>query len=433
MTVRRTTNQGLSFLDVTTPLCTASLCLQGAHLTSWKPAGHEECLFLSPNAAFVPGKAIRGGIPVCWPWFGPREGAPSHGIARTSEWHLHHQEMDKCGNVLLSLAFYPEDEIKSAGIVELDVPRRYLEVREAVTIETKGGSILTILPSKQFRVSVTCVGPENRITQYFDSVITPETYEKELAPARTFTFYEDIKPLLEKGLIKGGSLENAVVIRGEELMSKEPMRFINEFARHKAMDLIGDLTLCGKPILGHVIAIKPGHGPNTELTAKLKKEHHRNQQMAPNPVNVPYGDAVLDINEVMSLLPHRYPFLMVDRIIGFEGETKCRGLKNLTMNELFFQGHFPGHPVMPGVLQVEAMAQVASIVMLRQPGNASKLGYFMSADKVKFRRVVVPGDTLIIEAELTKMRGNIGQATARCLVNGQVVSEAELKFGLQDA
>lgn len=323
--------------------------------------------------------------------------------------------------------------IKSAGIVELDVPRRYLEVREAVTIETKGGSILTILPSKQFRVSVTCVGPENRITQYFDSVITPETYEKELAPARTFTFYEDIKPLLEKGLIKGGSLENAVVIRGEELMSKEPMRFINEFARHKAMDLIGDLTLCSKPILGHVIAIKPGHGPNTELTAKLKKEHHRNQQMAPNPVNVPYGDAVLDINEVMSLLPHRYPFLMVDRIIGFEGETKCRGLKNLTMNELFFQGHFPGHPVMPGVLQVEAMAQVASIVMLRQPGNASKLGYFMSADKVKFRRVVVPGDTLIIEAELTKMRGNIGQATARCLVNGQVVSEAELKFGLQDA
>ena len=323
--------------------------------------------------------------------------------------------------------------IKSAGIVELDVPRRYLEVREAVTIETKGGSILTILPSKQFRVSVTCVGPENRITQYFDSVITPETYEKELAPARTFTFYEDIKPLLEKGLIKGGSLENAVVIRGEELMSKEPMRFINEFARHKAMDLIGDLTRCGNPILGHVIAIKPGHGPNTELTAKLKKEHHRNQQMAPNPVNVPYGDAVLDINEVMSLLPHRYPFLMVDRIIGFEGETKCRGLKNLTMNELFFQGHFPGHPVMPGVLQVEAMAQVASIVMLRQPGNASKLGYFMSADKVKFRRVVVPGDTLIIEAELTKMRGNIGQATARCLVNGQVVSEAELKFGLQDA
>lgn len=322
--------------------------------------------------------------------------------------------------------------IKSAGIVELDAPRRYLEVREAVTIETRGGSILTILPSKQFRVSVTCVGPENRITQYFDAVITPETYEKELAPARTFTFYEDIKPLLEKGLIKGGSLENAVVIRGEELMSKEPMRFINEFARAQGHGPHRGPVPVRQAHPGPRDRHQAGHGPNTELTAKLKKEHKRNLQLMPNPVNVPYGDAVLDINEVMSLLPHRYPFLMVDRIVGFEGETKCRGLKNLTMNELFFQGHFPGHPVMPGVLQVEAMAQVASIVMLRQPGNASKIGYFMSADKVKFRHPVVPGDCLIIEAELVKMRGNIGQAIGRCLVNGQVVSEAELKFGLQD-
>ncbi len=323
--------------------------------------------------------------------------------------------------------------IKRAGIVELDVPRRYLEVREAVTIETKTGSILTILPSKEFRVSVTCVGPENRITQYFDCVVNPENYEKEFSPARTFCFYEDIKPLLEKGLIKGGSLENAVVIRGDELMSKEPMRFNNEFARHKAMDLVGDLTLCGYPILGHVIAIMPGHGPNTQLTAKLKKLFTQNLQRAPKPISIPYGDTVLEINEVMKLLPHRYPFLMVDRIIGFEGDTKCRGLKNLTMNELFFQGHFPNHPVMPGVLQVEAMAQVASIVMLRQPGNANKIGYFMSADKVKFRRPVVPGDTLIIEAELAKVRGAFGQGVARSLLNGREVSEAELKFGLQDA
>ncbi len=322
--------------------------------------------------------------------------------------------------------------IKQAGVVEQDAPRRYWEVREAITIENKNGSILTILPSKKFRVSVTCVGPENRITQYFDTVVNPETFEKELAPARTFTFYEDIKPLLEKGLIKGGSLENAVVIRGDELLSKEPMRFANEFARHKAMDLIGDLTLSGKPILGHVIAIMPGHGPNTELALKIKNAYKQMQMMAPNPINVPYGDAVLDVNEVMKLLPHRYPFLMVDRIIGFEGESKCRGLKNLTMNEIFFQGHFPGHPVMPGVLQVEAMAQVASILMLRQPGNANRIGYFMSADKVKFRRPVVPGDTLIIETEMIKMRGKIGQAIGRCLVNGQVTAEAELKFGLQD-
>lgn len=325
------------------------------------------------------------------------------------------------------------DLIKSAGVQEQDAPVRVWEIREPVYLETKGGSILTIFPSKEYRVTVTCVGPEGRITQYFDSVVNPLTYEKEFSPARTFTFYEDIKPLLDKGLIQGGSLENAVVIRGDELMSKEPMRFNNEFARHKAMDLVGDLALAGKRILGHVIAIKPGHGPNTELAAKLKKEYKRMQQGVPEPASIPYGDAVLDVNEVMSLLPHRYPFLMVDRIIGFEGESKCRGLKNITMNEPYFVGHFPGHPVMPGVLQVEAMAQVASILMLRIPGNAGKIGYFMSADNVKFRRPVVPGDSLVIEAEMVKMRGSIGQAQGRCLVNGQVVSEAALKFSLLDA
>ena len=141
---------------------------------------------------------------------------------------------------------------------------------------------------------------------------------------------------------------------------------------------------------------------------------------------------VLDINDIQKILPHRPPMLLVDRIIELEPFKSATGIKNVTMNEPHFLGHFPGHPVMPGVLQLEAMAQVASIVMLRQPGNATKLGYFMSADKIKFRRPVVPGDTLIIEAELTKMRGNIGQALGRCLVNGQVVSEAELKFGLQD-
>ncbi|OCA03176.1 hydroxymyristoyl-ACP dehydratase [Akkermansia glycaniphila] len=323
--------------------------------------------------------------------------------------------------------------IKSAGIVEQDAPRRVWQIRQPVTIETKGGSILTVLPSKDFRISVTCVGPEGRFTQYFDAVITPETYEAELSPARTFCFYEDVAPLIEKGLIKGGSIENAIVLKGDQILSKEPLRFHNELARHKAMDMIGDLILNGRRILGHVIAIMPGHGPNTQLAAKLKKEYSNMQSLLPKPADIPTGEAVLDTREVMKLLPHRYPFLMVDRIIGFEGETKCIGQKNLTMNELFFQGHFPEHPVMPGVLQVEAMAQVASILMLRIPGNQGKIGYFMSADKVKFRRPVIPGDILIIETELVKMRGAIGQAIGRCLVNGEITAEAELKFIVQDA
>lgn len=322
--------------------------------------------------------------------------------------------------------------IKKAGIVQQDAMRKVWEIREPLYLETPGGSIVTIMPCKKFRVSVTNVGPEGRITQYFDSEVNPETFEREIAPARTFTFYEDIKPLLEKGLIKGGTLENAVVIRGEEVMSKEPLRFPTEFARHKALDLIGDLMLCGRRILGHVIAVRPGHGVNTKIAAMMKKEYLRMISMIPEVTQLPSGEAVMGINEVMRLLPHRYPFLMVDRIIGFEGDNKCVATKNVTMNEPFFQGHFPGHPVMPGVLQLEAMAQVASILMLRQPGNQGKIGYFMSADKVKFRRPVMPGDVLQIEAELVKFRGTIGQAVCRCLVNGEVASEGELKFLILD-
>jgi UDP-3-O-[3-hydroxymyristoyl] N-acetylglucosamine deacetylase/3-hydroxyacyl-[acyl-carrier-protein] dehydratase len=156
------------------------------------------------------------------------------------------------------------------------------------------------------------------------------------------------------------------------------------------------------------------------------------RSMVPNTVYIPTGDAVLDVNEVMKILPHRYPFLMIDRIIGLEGETKCTGVKNVTINEPFFQGHFPGHPVMPGVLQLEAMAQVASIVLMRMPEHQGKIGYFMSANNVKWRRPVFPGDTLIIETELLKVKRSIAQASGRISVNGQVVSEADLMFSVVD-
>lgn len=324
------------------------------------------------------------------------------------------------------------DLIKKAGIVAQDAPRKTWEIREPIHIETGDGSLLTVVPSKTFRVSVTNVGPDGRFTQYFSSEITPEIYETEIAPARTFVYYEDVKPLLDKGLIKGGSLENAVVVRGDQVMSKEAVRFHNEFARHKALDVIGDLMLSGKRILGHVICVKPGHGPNTKLAATLKREYARMRSLAA-PFAIPSGEAVLDINDILKILPHRYPFLLVDRIVDFEGDTKCVGIKNVTMNEPFFPGHFPGHPIMPGVLQLEAMAQVSSVLMLRKPENAGKIGYFMSADSVKWRRPVLPGDTLYIESEVIKIRGSIGSTRCRVLVNGDVASEAELKFALVDA
>lgn len=319
--------------------------------------------------------------------------------------------------------------IKKAGIQDQDQLCSVFEVREPIHIEVGNGSLITIVPDKAFRVSCTQVGPEGKMTQYFSTEITPETYEREIAPARTFVFYEDVEPLLAKGLIKGGSLENAVVVRDNSVLSKEPLRFEDEFARHKILDVIGDLMLAGKRIMGHVICVKPGHGPNTQMARQLKKAFGEIISMTP-PVNIPTGEGALDINEVMQILPHRYPFLLLDRIIKFEGDNKCTGIKSVTINEPFFQGHFPGHPVMPGVLQLEAMAQLSSIMLLRKPENQGKVGYFMSADKVKFRKPVVPGDTIFLEGEAIKIKSSVGHARCRCIVNDQVVSEAELKFSL---
>jgi UDP-3-O-[3-hydroxymyristoyl] N-acetylglucosamine deacetylase/3-hydroxyacyl-[acyl-carrier-protein] dehydratase len=322
--------------------------------------------------------------------------------------------------------------IKKAGLQEQQAARKVFEIREPIYQETRDGTILTIVPDKKFRISCTNVGPEGRFTQYFSLEINPETYEKEIAAARTFVYYEDIAHLMEKGLIKGGTLEAAVVVRGETLLSKQPLRFDNEFVRHKILDIIGDLMLSGRRITGHVIAVRPGHGPNTEMARAIDGQYKAMHAMMPPALNIPNGEVVLDVNAVMRILPHRYPFLMVDRIIGFEGENKCTGVKNVSINEPYFQGHFPGHPVMPGVLQLEAMAQVASIVIMKLPANQGKIGYFMSANNVKWRKPVMPGDTLVIETEMLKVKRSIATAVARCVVNGQVVSEADLMFSVVD-
>lgn len=323
---------------------------------------------------------------------------------------------------------YPYVElVKTCGIQEQAALRRTFEVREPIHIETKSGSLLTLVPDTKFRISCTQVGPEGRFTQFYSTEITPENYEKELARARTFVFYEDLKPLMDRGLIRGGSLENAIVIRGESVMGKEPLRYPDEFVRHKMLDIIGDLFLAGCRVNGHLIAVKPGHGSNAELTKAIAKRHSQILSMAPSHA-IPRGTGVMETKDIMEVIPHRYPFLMVDRIVSFEGENKCIGTKSVTINEPYFQGHFPGHPVMPGVLQVEAMAQVASILLRKQSTITSGIGYFMSADAVKFRKPVLPGDLLVIEAELLRAKTNIGKANCRCLVNGEVASEATLMF-----
>jgi len=322
--------------------------------------------------------------------------------------------------------------IKKAGMVAQETPRRFFDVREPIHVESKGGALLVLLPDDKFRISCTQAGPNNRFTQFFSAEISPGLYEREIAPARTFVYYEEVEPLMEKNLIKGGSLENAIVVRGDAVLSKEPLRFPDEFARHKVLDIIGDLALVGARIRGHVIALKPGHAANADLAREIVKQHAKIAALSV-PRTFPPGEGGLDINQVMEILPHRFPFLMVDRILGFEGETKCTGMKTVSVNEPFFAGHFPGHPVMPGVLQIEAMAQVASILLMKLAKSASRIGYFMSADEVKFRKPVFPGDTLFIRAELIKARSNrLAKARCSCVVNDAVVSEGDLMFTFLD-
>jgi UDP-3-O-[3-hydroxymyristoyl] N-acetylglucosamine deacetylase / 3-hydroxyacyl-[acyl-carrier-protein] dehydratase len=324
------------------------------------------------------------------------------------------------------------DLIHKAGVVAQEEPRKFFAARDTIHVESKTGALLVLLPDDKFRISCTQAGPNNRFTQFLSMEVTPAAFEREIAPARTFVYYEDVKPLMDKNLIKGGSLENAIVVRGEAVLSKEPLRFADEFVRHKILDIIGDLALVGRRIRGHVIAVKPGHASNADLARLVTREQTRRSALAVSRP-IPTGDGGLDTDQVMQILPHRFPFLMVDRIISFDTETKCVGVKTVTINEPFFQGHFPSHPVMPGVMQVEAMAQVASILLFKLAKTTSRIGYFMSADEVKFRKPVLPGDTIFIHAELIKSRGEkLAKAKCHCVVNDAIVSEAELMFTFLD-
>src|SRR5712675_1102189 len=210
------------------------------------------------------------------------------------------------------------DLIKKAGVTAQEEPRKFFDVREPMHVESKTGALIVLLPDDKFRISCTQAGPNNRFTQFLSMEVTPAFFEREIAPARTFVYYEDVKPLMDKNLIKGGSLENAIVVRGDAILSKEPLRFDDEFVRHKILDIIGDLALVGTRIRGHIIAVKPGHAVNAELARAIVKQHAKITALSV-PRTFPPGEGGLDINQVMEILPHRFPFLMVDRILGFEG------------------------------------------------------------------------------------------------------------------
>jgi len=345
--------------------------------------------------------------------------------------------------------------IQEAGIVPQTERREPYKPTQPVEL-LMGETEMALFPDDGFKITCTSSDKHGRFTQFFSVEVTPKSWEKELSNARTFCFFEEIEYLIKNGLIRGGSLENAVVIRDDAVLTTEPLRYPEEFVRHKILDIIGDLSLLGRPLQGHLIAVKPSHAANCEMArligAQMQKPIRAAQTFGPPPVQATpakvapahaaadesgkagpqasdyvNGDGSMDSVQVMQILPHRYPFLMIDRVVKVDGNNIV-AVKNVSVNEPYFQGHFPGHPIMPGVMQLEAMAQAAGILMMKHAENIGQIAYFMAADNVKWRKPVVPGDTLIIEVELTKSRGKIGKAKGVCKVRDEVVSEAEVTF-----
>jgi len=320
--------------------------------------------------------------------------------------------------------------IKKAGILEQNAASRYYEIIEPIGVSENGSSIY-VVPAKDFKVSYT-LDYDNPLlrSQFFSATINGEMFEREIAPCRTFCLEEEANELRARGLGKGADYKNTLVV-GKDGIKENKVRFPDEFARHKVVDIVGDLYLLGMPIHGHVFAVKSGHNLNLRLLKKIWEQKEKYQKKT-SAVRYELGDRkVIDINGIMKILPHRYPFLLVDRVI--EKGKRGIGIKNVTINDGFFQGHFPSRPVMPGVMMIEAMAQVAGVVMLTDEVHHGKVAFFMAVDNVKFRKVVVPGDQLEMEIEVVKEKSRIAQIHATSKVDGELVAEADMVFSFTDA
>ncbi len=341
------------------------------------------------------------------------------------------------------------EKIQSVGVVSQNENKDYYIVKQKLEVrdDATGASIL-VLPDDDFSIDVKIQFDSPVIPNQFASLDVIDNFDKDIASSRTFVFVREIEPLVKANLIKGGDLENAVVIYDQTMEQSQldkladmmnvphkevdefgyiqatPLRWANEPARHKLMDVMGDLALIGRPLKGKVIATRPGHTINTKFAKKIRKEIKRQDVQAP--VYDPNKQPIMDNNRIRELLPHRYPFLLVDKIIE-RGDNYIVGVKNITANEPFFQGHFPQEPVMPGVLQIEAMAQTGGMLVLSTVDEPERYStYFMKIDNVKFRNKVVPGDTLIFHVSfMTELRRGCAMMKGYAFVGEKVVSECE--------
>ncbi len=313
--------------------------------------------------------------------------------------------------------------LKAAGIVEQEVARKTYDVREAIAVDDGKASVVALPYRDGLKITYTLDDHGGALggAQVVEIELTEETFSRDIAPARTFCLAKEVEALRAMGLGKGANYQNTCVYDGKRVIDNQ-LRFADEAARHKILDLIGDLAMGTRRINAHIIAVRTGHAQNMALV----KEINRRIDLAEKP------KLVFDIKKILDLLPHRYPILLVDRIIDYEPGVRITGLKNVSINEDYFNGHFPGNPVMPGVLQVEAMAQTGAILLMSSPECKGKVPYFMSMDRVKFRRAIYPGDQMRIEVEALRLRSRMSACFARVFVDGQLCAEAEIRSVLMD-